>query len=287
MKRPEGRRASRSAGIIDADAAGLVEGDGAVPSTGAPAAGAAGAGARSGAAAGAARGPAVADVVVAGASTTIATLVPAKTPPLWGSSAFFRRAAEELVTSTRTGRELAGACFVREQRGRVTLVGLKRELSGQPGRVGIDPGWGSILWHTHPGLKGSLAAFSLEDLEVARQARKPLLVVGFVGFSLDVLSTLALPFGWRAAVASAGVKGLLALEQSGRLPTRLLELGVGARVCWPSGLIRPVLRRGAAPWRQAVDEMSFAVDRGVGAVERTGQRALREVVSLFVDPRPK
>jgi hypothetical protein len=222
--------------------------------------------------------------VPAGASTAARALVDGRTPPVWASAGFFRRAAEELVTSTRTGRELAGACYVLEHGGRTTLVGLRREMSGEPGRVGIDPSWGAVLWHTHPGLKGSLAAFSLEDLEVARRSGRPLLVIGFVGFSLDVLSTLALPFGWRAALASAGIKGLLALEKSGRLPTRLLELGVGARVCWPSGLIRPVLRRGAPPWRQAVDDVSFAVDRGIGAIERTGQRALREVFGLFVDP---
>jgi hypothetical protein len=204
---------------------------------------------------------------------------------LLGSRAFFRRAAEELVVSTRTSRELAGACFLKEDRGVVTLVGLRREQSGQPGRVAIDPSWGAVLWHTHPGLRGSLAAFSLEDLEVAKQSGKPLLVIGFVGFSLDVLSTLALPFGLRAALAAGGIKGLLALEKSGRIPTRLLEYGVGARVCWPSGTIQPVRRKHAPPWQQAVDEMSFAFDRGVGAVERGGQRALRSVASLFIDPR--
>ncbi|HEY1100778.1 MAG TPA: hypothetical protein VGF99_17695 [Myxococcota bacterium] len=220
------------------------------------------------------------------AATTSTALVRSERP-IYGSKAFFRRAAEELVASTRTGRELAGACFVRERPGRggdrLVLVGVKREMSGLPGRVPVDPAWGSVLWHTHPGLKGSLAAFSLEDLEVAKQAGKPLLVIGFVGFSLDVLSTLAMPFGLKAALASAGIKGLLALEKSGRLPTKLLELGVGARVCWPSGRIQPVLRKGAPPWQAAVDEMSFALDRGVGAVERTGQRALREVAGLFVD----
>ncbi len=203
--------------------------------------------------------------------------------PLYGSKAFFRRAAEELLVSTRTGRELAGACFIKERDGRLVLVGVKREMSGLPGRVPVDPAWGAVLWHTHPGLKGSLAAFSIEDLEVARQARKPLLVIGFVGFSLDVLSTLTLPFGLKMGLASIGVKGLLALEKSGRLPTKFLELGVGARVCWPSGRIQPVLRKGAAPWQAAVDEMGFALDRGVGVVERTGQRAFREVMGLFVD----
>ena len=142
-----------------------------------------------------------------------------------------------------------------------------------------------MLWHTHPGLKGSLAAFSLEDLDVAKQTGKPLLVIGFVGFSLDVLSTLAMPFGIKAVLASAGVKGLLALEKSGRLPTKLLEMGVGARVCWPSGNIQPVLRAGAPPWQAAVDDMSFLLDRGVGAVERVGQKAIRELLGLFVNKR--
>jgi hypothetical protein len=221
--------------------------------------------------------------VDAAADTTSRALVPGRERPLYGSRAFFRRAAEELVTSTKTGRELAGVCFVKEKHHRVLLCGLKREVSGQPGRVPIDPSWGSVLWHTHPGLKGSLAAFSIEDLQVAQESQKPLLVIGFVGFSLDVLSTLAVPFGLKAVLASAGIKGLLALERSGKIPTKLLEVGVGARVCWPSGNIQPVLRAGAAPWQAAVDDMSFWLDQGVGAVERTGQRALREVIGLFVD----
>jgi hypothetical protein len=275
------RRSSPVGDIVDAYAAGLVDDAGAPGSASAPASGA---GARSGPDAAAVSGD---DVVVAGASTEARSLVSSRAPALVASASFFRRAAEELVVSTRTGRELAGACFVKEKAGRATLVGLKREMAGQPGRVAVDPSWGSVLWHTHPGLKGSLAAFSLEDLDVAKQSGKPLLVIGFVGFSLDVLSTVALPFGWRAALASVGVKGLLSLEKSGRLPTRLLELGVGARVCWPSGVVRPVVRRGAPAWQQAVDEMNFVVDRGVGAVERTGQRALREVLSLFVDPKAK
>jgi hypothetical protein len=276
MKARSGKQAlrrSRPDHIVDAYDAGLVSDDDVPLSASAPS--------------GDAVSVAGEDVVAAGAVLETKAVVGTRSPPLFASGAFFRRAAEELVLSTKSGRELAGACFVRERRGRVTLVGLKREMTGLPGRVGVDPTWGSVLWHTHPGLRGSLAAFSLEDLDVARQAGKPLLVIGFVGFSLDVLSTLALPLGWRAALASAGIKGLLALEQSGRLPTRLLELGVGARVCWPSGVIRPVLRRGAPAWQRALDDMNFVVDRGVGAVERTGQRALRELLSLFVDPKSK
>ena len=150
-----------------------------------------------------------------------------------------------------------------------------------PGRVPIDPEWGAILWHTHPGLRGSLAAFSIEDLDVAKRSQKPLLVIGFGGLSPDVLTTLTLPFGLRAFIASAGLKGLLALEKKGVLRDRLLRLGVAARVCWPSGAIQPVLRANATPFQAALDEMSFAVDRGVGAVERVGQQALRDLLGMI------
>ncbi|HEY4220127.1 MAG TPA: hypothetical protein VGO62_02270 [Myxococcota bacterium] len=206
---------------------------------------------------------------------------------LYGSPQFFARAAEELLASTQHGLELAGAAFAKKQGGRTVLVGLMRNTTGQPGRVGIDPDWGSILWHTHPGLRGSLAAFSIEDLDVAKRSQKPLLVIGFGGLSPDVLSTLTLPFGLRAFVASAGLKGLLALEKHGVLRDRLLRLGVAARVCWPSGVIQPVLRRNATPLEAALDEMSFALDRGVGAVERLGQQALRDVLALLTGQPPR
>jgi hypothetical protein len=214
-------------------------------------------------------------------------LVPRTESPIYASQAFFDRAAEELMTSTQHALELAGAAFARQKDGRTLLVGLKRETAGQQGRVAIDPEWGSILWHTHPGLRGSLAAFSIEDLDVARRANKPLLVIGFGGLSPDVLSTLTLPFGLRAFVASAAVKGLLSLEKRGVLKDRLLRAGVAARVCWPSGQIQPVLRANATPFQAALDEMSFALDRGVGAVERLGQQALRDVLALLTGQPPR
>jgi hypothetical protein len=214
-------------------------------------------------------------------------LVPRTEAPLYGSRSFFERAAEELLVSTEHSLELAGAAFARQRDGRTVLVGLKRATTGQPGRVGIDPEWGAILWHTHPGLRGSLAAFSIEDLDVARRSQKPLLVIGFGGLSPDVLSTLTLPFGLRAFVASAGLKGLLALEKRGKIRQRLLRMGVAARVCWPSGAIQPVLRANATPLQAALDEMSFAVDRGVGAVERVGQQALRDVLAVVLGRPPQ
>ena len=214
-------------------------------------------------------------------------LVPRNESPIYGSQAFFDRAAEELLSSTQHALELAGAAFARQKDGRTLLVGLKRETTGAPGRVAIDPEWGTILWHTHPGLRGSLAAFSNEDLDVAKRAHKPLLVIGFGGLSPDVLSTLTLPFGLRAFVASAGFKGLLALEKRGVLRDRLLKVGVAARVCWPSGHIQPILRANATPLQAALDEMSFTLDRGVGAIERVGQQALRDMLALLTGQPPR
>ena len=198
--------------------------------------------------------------------------------PLYGSRGFFKRAAEQLSMSTRHGLELAGAVYARELAGRTILVGLQRRGSGKPGRVAISPAWGSILWHTHPGLRGSLAAFSSEDLEASRGADRPLLVIGYGGLSPEVLSTFTLPLGLRGLLLASGVKGIMSLEKAGHLKERLLRLGVAARVCYPDGTVQPVLRLKAAPMMHAFEDMSFAIDRSVGAMERAGQRALRKVI---------
>lgn len=213
-------------------------------------------------------------------------VAPRGEPPLFGSKAFFARAAEELFESTSAGLELAGAVLARPGEGRTTLVGLSRRGCGQPGRVAIDPSWGAMLWHTHPGLRGSLAAFSNEDLEAAKLANRPLLVVGFGGLSPDVVTTLTLPIGVKGLLLSAGIKGLMTLEKSGALQRRLLALGVAARVCYPSGRIQPVLRARATPLQAALDDMSFAIDRGVGAVERAGQKAIKDLVAALLPKRP-
>jgi hypothetical protein len=220
------------------------------------------------------------DGAVARASLSLA---PIGDHPLYGSAAFFDAAAEQLAVSTEHGLELAGAVYARRAGDRTLLLGVKRCSSGQPGRVAVDPSWGSILWHTHPGLKGSLAAFSNEDLEAARVAGKPLLVIGFGGLSPDVITTLTLPMGWKALLLSGSVKGLLSLEKHGKLKRRLLRLGVAARVCYPSGRIQPVMRRRAAPWQHAFDDVSFLVDRSIGAVERTGQAALGKVLRAVAE----
>lgn len=206
------------------------------------------------------------------------THIPRGERPLFGSQEFFRRAADELYVSTTHGLELAGAVYAQPAADRTLLLGLTRKSTGRPGLVAIQPGWGSLLWHTHPGLRGSLAAFSTQDVECARQAKKPLLVIGFGGLSPDVISTLTLPLGMRGMLLSAGMKGVLAMEKLGHLRLGLLRLGVAARVCYPSGKIQPVLRAGAPPWRQAYEDMSYSIDKTVGMVERRGQEAVRKIV---------
>lgn len=202
---------------------------------------------------------------------------------LFGSPGFFKSAAEQLLTSTTHTLELAGNVLIREVDGRQVLVGLQRRSSGSPGRVGINPKWGTVLWHSHPGLRGSLAAFSNEDLEVAQRCQRPLLVIGFGGLSPDVITTLTLPLGKRGFLVSSALKGIMSLEKRGTLQRRLLRLGVAARVCYPSGKVHPVLRTNATPLGHALDDVSFLLDRSVGAMERVGQRAIKGAVKKVVE----
>lgn len=176
------------------------------------------------------------------------------TPELYGSAAFFAAATERLVESTVEDHELGGACyFVRKDRD-VVLVGLRCLAQGGAEHVAIDPSWGSVLWHTHPGLRFSLAAFSGPDFEGARRAGRPLLVIGYRSVSPDALGlTYAL-----------GV----ARERDDALTERLLRLGVSARVCWPDGAVRPVRRWRAGGLREIVDDVTFHIDRAVGAAAR-------------------
>jgi len=201
-----------------------------------------------------------------------------------GSDRFFQHAEQQLLASTRLGLELSGAAFLQRNAHGARLDGLTRRASGQPGKVAIDPKWGQVLWHTHPGLRASLAAFSNEDLQAAKMAKRPLLVVGFGGLSPDVLTTLALPLGLKGFLLSSGMKGLMSLEKRGKLPRMLLRMGVAARVCFPDGTIRQVKRENATPLTYAIDDVSFLIDQGVGAAERTGQRVLKEAFKVISSP---
>lgn len=175
-------------------------------------------------------------------------------PPVFGSGSFFAGATELLVESTQQERELSGACYGVMNEGALVLVGLQTRAVGTSSHVPTEAGWGAVLWHTHPGLSFSLAAFSDQDLESARDTGRPMLVIGYNTASPDVLGvTQALHF---------------VTEADHVVIDRLLRFGVAARVCWPDGTVRPVRRYRASGWRDAVDDATFAVDRVMGAAAR-------------------
>jgi hypothetical protein len=176
------------------------------------------------------------------------------TPDLLGSDACFEAATEALVESTRSARELGGACYFVQKGGAVVLVGLSRRAQGHGDHVTVQPSWGSVLWHSHPGQQLSLAAFSTPDIEGARAAGKPLLVIGYRTASPDVLGL--------TAVADL-VRG-----RDDPLTDRLLHMGVAAQVCWPSGEIRPVERYRRDPANDALGKLSFHVDSALGSASR-------------------
>ena len=200
---------------------------------------------------------------------------------LYGTQEFFTQALLLLKKSTRMRRELAGPVVAREEQGQCLLVGLAEREMGEHRHVRVSADWGSVLWHTHPGLSGTIAAFSEEDLEVARTSGRPLLVIGYGSLSVEVLSTIALPLGKRAFFISAGLKGLMWLENQEMVPTRLLEKGVAVRICYPDGTIKPVLRAQASPSAQAMSEVGFIIDKSVGALERKGQQIAKHLFKLL------
>ncbi len=200
---------------------------------------------------------------------------------LYGSDEFFDQAVAILKQSTQQKAELAGAVVAEEVNGKFLLVGLTQKETGSQRHVMVQSDWGSLLWHTHPGFSGTIAAFSEDDLEVARTSGRPLLVIGYGSLSIEVLSTLALPLGRRAFFISAGLKGLMWLENKDKIPTRLLEKGVAVRVCYPDGVIQPVLRMNSSPAERAVGEVGFMLDKSVGYLERQGQSLAKRLFSML------
>lgn len=194
----------------------------------------------------------------------------AGTPEVCGSAAFFEAAADALVESTRSKRELGGACYFTRKGDAVVLVGLARRSDGKATHVNVRPSWGSILWHTHPGMSFSLAAFSTPDIEGARIADRALLVIGYTAASPDVLGLTT------AADVLRGSKD--------PLTDRLLRVGVSAQVCWPNGDIRPVRHFTRTPLQGALEDASFRVDSALGKASRAvAPSALGALQSKLVD----
>ena len=192
--------------------------------------------------------------------------------PLPGSESFFDSAAAMLKKSTKEQRELAGAASARKTDGGLVLEGLELKRTGMEKGVAVQSDWGSVNWHTHPGLKGSLAAFSQADLDAAKATERPLLVIGYSGLSPEVLSMLALALGKRTPLLIGGsVLGMMYLERHGFVNTPLLALGVAARICYPDGSIHPVARDGAGLTRKKLDELGFFLDKSAGSLGRKVQ----------------
>lgn len=178
----------------------------------------------------------------------------AGTPEVYGSGAFFEAAAEMLVESTRMKRELGGACHFVRKGDAVVLVGLARRSDGKASHVAVRPSWGSILWHTHPGMSFSMAAFSTQDIDGARVANRAMLVIGYAAASPDVL----------------GLTTVTDLLRGSRDPLtdRLLRMGIAAQVCWPDGTIRPVRHFTRTALQGTLEDASFRVDSALGAASR-------------------
>lgn len=192
------------------------------------------------------------------------------TPHVFGSGAFFSSATDLLVASTRDKCELGGACYCVKKDNALVLVGLKRFSRGDAKHVAVDPDWGAVLWHTHPGLSFSIAAFSGGDIEGARLTDRPLLVIGYRSASPDVL----------------GITQALSMVQQteAAILDRLLRIGVAARVCWPNGEVRAVRRYQASGLREVVDDATFQIDRAVGVAARQLERpGLLELSHKIVD----
>ena len=187
-------------------------------------------------------------------------------PTVVGTQSFFDDARELVLRSTLDNRELAGAALGVREGEQLVLTALELEREGQPNRVSMDPDWGSVLWHTHPG--PHFAAFSQQDVRAASHMGNPLLVLGYGGHSPDLLTYATGVFGTPAIVASLGVKGWLWLERSGQVPPALLKRGIAARVCFPTGAIEPVHRLHGTPLRRALDTASFQVDSNLGQAGR-------------------
>ena len=85
---------------------------------------------------------------------------------LFATNDFFEQAIALLKKSTQLRKELAGAVIAREEKGRCLRSGLQERQRGEQKYVSVSADWGSLLWHTHPGLSGTIAAFSEEDLQV-------------------------------------------------------------------------------------------------------------------------
>jgi hypothetical protein len=199
---------------------------------------------------------------------------------------FWERAGEEIVESHRSKHEFAGSVYVEKRGQDLHLTGLHRHAVGDPGRVRLDPGWGSLLWHTRPAMLSATTAFSEADAELARQAGRPVVTLSHTALSPSAAAALVFPVGVRTLMLAAGLKGLLALDQKRRGAPLLLGRAVVARIVYPDASVAPVEHAGASLPREVFDRAAFAVDRTLGQAEGKARRFLRDVVATTLTGKP-
>ena len=205
---------------------------------------------------------------------------------LRGERAFWERAEEELVESRRADLEFAGAVYAEQRDDVLVLSGLHRRAVGAPGTVALDPSWGSLLWHTRPGLLSSLSAFSDADAKAARRVDRPLITVSHTALSPSMAANVLFPVGARSLMLVAGLRGLLALDRRRKGTPMLLGRALAARVVYPGGEVALVEHLNASLPRELFDRTAFAVDQRLGKAESRARRVLREVYEAAVLGRP-
>ena len=179
-----------------------------------------------------------------------------------------------LLASTTAARELAGTCTHRsategerlasglDGRDVWVLDDFRTTTLGDAAQVKLGvPGPGELSWHTHPGLRFSMAGFSEQDTKAVQATGRPLLVLGYTFAAPDTLSWLMVLGGWQGVAATALVQAALRAEASGRMESRLSRIGVAARLLLSDGTLLPVRRSTAAPWQRVLETGTFHVDR--------------------------
>ncbi|MFH1807815.1 MAG: hypothetical protein ABIJ09_03665 [Pseudomonadota bacterium] len=199
---------------------------------------------------------------------------------------FWERATEEIVESHRSKHEFAGSVYVEQRGDALVLTGLHRNAVGDPGRVQLDPAWGSLLWHTRPAVLSATTAFSDLDAELAKKSGRPVVTLCHTALSPSAAAALVFPVGVRTLMLAAGLKGLLAIDQKRKGSPMLLGRAVAARVIYPDGGVAPVEHAGASLPREVFDRAAFAVDKTLGKAEGRARRFLRDVIETTLTGKP-
>jgi hypothetical protein len=182
-----------------------------------------------------------------------------------------------LLASTAAGREVSGVCRLREatpdehgqaglgdgvSSGAWLIEDFRTTTLGDGASVQMArAASGELSFHTHPGLKFSMAGFSELDRRAVEQTRRALLVIGYTVVAPEILSVVVLATGWNGLLVGAAIQGVLRAEAAGHLEPRLSRVGIAARLLLPDGRQLPVRALRADAWRRAIEASTFEIDR--------------------------